>query len=154
MSLPNHLVEELWRQYQLEDMPAEHREALLARLRPFRLKAGKFLGQEGETVPNRLICILRGRVRLLKKNRFDDSRIVLGVFGPGAIIGDPWEDLQEPIVASAQAMEDLEGFLLEASDFEELIELHPKLGIRMLKRLYQVYMRRRRHMLERLAGFY
>lgn len=93
--------------------------------------------------------IVSGRVQLKVDTEFPGKQVVVGIFSRGAAIGVNCMVVQRPRNSSARAMEETELILITHEDFDELIDLHPSIGVKLLKgmllsettRLHKAYAR-------------
>ena len=127
---------------------------LLRHLRLVRLPELGYLLQEGNNVPDSLAFIMQGRLNASKTTEGGKHQIVLGVFGPGSIVGDLWHDESEPAAVSLQAIEPVEFCLMRSGSMEDILRNHVDLGLLLLKRFQRDYTSRMRFALERLAGLF
>src|SRR3990172_4864146 len=93
-----------------------------------------------------------GEVRLeLQKLRETDSDGVLGYLGPGMFLGEFALLDGRPRSATAYAHTDVAARWFSTSDFEELCEKHPTIGMTMLKALGQAVSIKLRQQNDRIA---
>jgi CRP-like cAMP-binding protein len=125
-------------------MNAGHFELLIDRLRTKAhlteiqaLGKGDYLWREGETSKFGMAFLVKGRIKALKNNEFACSQIVLGVLGPGAVIGLPFDENGRPKPTTLQAIEDCELVLMSEGAFERIIMEHPQLAIALLCHIHR-----------------
>ena len=116
-------------------------------------KAGECLWREGDT-DDRLGLIVRGRVKLLKEADNPKHPLVLGLFGPGALVIDLAFVEGLPRETSAYAVEDLEIFYLSRPQFARVLAERPMLGHRIFGETLVSFAEQLRHAYRRLAVFF
>jgi len=83
--------------------------------------------------------IVSGQVEVMKETEFKEQRIVVGIYGRGAIIGELCILDNSPRAVTAVAREDVSILLITKENFDKLIIEHPELGAQLLKgMLYSV----------------
>jgi CRP-like cAMP-binding protein len=104
--------------------------------------AGDELWQEG--APSGCVFfIMSGRVEIKKQTEFKGKEVVVGVYSQGAMAA-----------TSAKALEDVSLVLLRKAKFDELIEVHPTLGVQLLKGMLLTTATRLRKSYDRLAAIF
>jgi CRP-like cAMP-binding protein len=112
------------------------------------VKAGDRVWSSGE--PSKYVAfIVSGRVQIKVDTEFPGKQVVVGVFSRGAAIGVSCTVSKRPRNTSAQAMEDTGLLLITHDNFNELIDRHPRLGVKLLQgmllsestRLHKAYAR-------------
>lgn len=118
-----------------------------------QMKAGETLWKE-EDPCEVLAFIVSGKIRLSKQTEFKGKEVVVGVFGPGAMAGEP-SILDGSLQAtSAVALEDAVLLLLSKKSFDRILQESPELGMRLLKSMLLSVSDRLKHALGRLAAMY
>jgi len=93
--------------------------------------------------------IVSGRVQIKVNTEFPGKQVVVGVFSRGAAIGVSCTVSQRTRNTTAQAMEDTGLLLITHENFNQLIDRHPQLGVKLMQgmllsesnRLQKAYMR-------------
>jgi CRP-like cAMP-binding protein len=81
-----------------------------------------------------VIVIVEGRVKVFVTSR-EGEETVLGIRGPGAVVGEFAAFDGGPRVASAVALESLTVRVLTAEEFRAFIEQRPKAGLELIRTL-------------------
>lgn len=115
--------------------------------------AGEVLWQEGDT-GDFIVFIIHGRLEAKKQTEFAGKEVVVGVFSPGAIVGELGFADQYPRGVTMVALEDSELLLLSRENFERLLVEHPKQGVAMLKGMLLAVSTRLRNANNRLAAIF
>lgn len=115
-------------------------------------KEGECLWREGDP-DDRLGLVIRGRVKLVKEAETPKHPLVLGLFGPGALVVDFAfvEGLSRE--TTAYAVEDLEIVYLSRPQFETILTERPALGHRIFSETLISVAEQLRHAYRRLAVF-
>jgi CRP/FNR family cyclic AMP-dependent transcriptional regulator len=96
------------------------------------VKVGNCLWESGE--PSDYVAfIVSGKVQLKVDTEFPGKQVVVGVFGRGAAIGVSSTVVSRPRSSTARALEDTGLIIITPANFEQLTELHPRLGVKLLK---------------------
>ncbi|MGK2907755.1 MAG: Crp/Fnr family transcriptional regulator [Desulfuromonadales bacterium] len=93
--------------------------------------------------------IVSGRVQIKVNTEFPGKQVVVGVFSRGAAIGVNSTVVHEPRNSTARAMDDTGLILINQEYFDNLIDEHPRIGVKLLQgmllsettRLHKVYAR-------------
>lgn len=118
-----------------------------------RVRAGELLWREGDR-DDRLAVVVRGRLRLLRESALPGRPLVLGLFGPGALVADLSFAGGCARETSARAAEDLEVVFLSREDFDRLAAAHPALAARLLSEVLRAVADQMRCARRRLAPFF
>lgn len=117
------------------------------------VKTGETLWNEGD--PGEFEAfIIEGKVEVTKQTEFPGRQVVVGVYSPGAIIGELCIMEQRPRGVTAVALEDTSLLLLSRERFELLLEHNPPLGVKLLKGMLLAVSIRLRKSFERLAAIF
>jgi len=119
----------------LATMTPDERDRLRARGRPRRFPKGATLVNEGE-IPRRVVVLLGGRVKV-SHFAADGREVVLGVRGPGDLIGEIAALDGRPCSATVTAFEPVEAWVLDASDFTAYLDDHPRVTRVLLSSVVQ-----------------
>lgn len=111
----------------------EEREALRTRgaKRPF--PAGAFLFTEGDS-SDHVFVVMSGRLKLCSFTE-DGREVVLGIRGPGDLLGEFAAIDEEPRSASVAALEAVEALVIPSERFLDFLTEHPLVAIRLLRSL-------------------
>jgi CRP/FNR family transcriptional regulator, cyclic AMP receptor protein len=117
------------------------------------VRAGETLWSEGD--PGEFEAfIIEGKVEVSKETEFPGHKVVVGVYSPGAVIGELCMIEQQPRGVTAVALEDTSLLLLSRERFELLLEHNPSLGIKLIKGMLLAVSIRLRKSFERLAAIF
>jgi CRP-like cAMP-binding protein len=116
-------------------------------------RAGEILWREGAPC-DYVAFIIEGKVDIKKETEFEGKQVIVGVYGKGSIVGELCllDDSPRPITAVALTDTDL--LLLTRADLDRLLELHPELGIKLLKGMLLAVSIRLRKSFDRLAAIF
>lgn len=96
------------------------------------VKAGVNVWASG--VPSTFVAfIVSGRVQIKVDTEFPGKQVVVGVFSRGAAIGVSCTVSQRPRTSTALAVEDSGLILITRENFDRLIDLHPRIGVELLR---------------------
>ena len=109
-----------------------------------------YLWQEGE-FGGHCGVIAKGQVKVVKETENPGHPLVLGVFGPGALIFDSSFLHEHPRSTSAIAMEEVEVLYLPRHAFEKTLAEHPALGHRLYRFILSSMAEQLRHANHRLT---
>jgi CRP-like cAMP-binding protein len=118
-----------------------------------QVKAGEILWREGDACAF-VAFVIQGRIEVKMQTEFAGKEVVVGVYGPGAVVGEicffdgSWR------AETAQALEHLDLILLTRASYERLVEAHPVLGVRLLEGMLLTVSTRLRKSFERLAAIF
>jgi len=98
--------------------------------------------------------IIEGKVEVSKETEFPGHQVVVGVYSPGAVIGELCMVEQQPRGVTAVALEETSLLLLSRERFELLLEHNPSLGIKLLKGMLLAVSTRLRKSFDRLAAIF
>lgn len=96
------------------------------------VKAGGIVWASGDSSAY-VAFIVSGRVQLKIDTEFPGKQVVVGVFSRGAAIGASCTVNQNPRTSTARAMEDVGLIIITHENFDTLVELHPRLGVKLLQ---------------------
>ena len=115
--------------------------------------AGETLWREGD--PGEFEAfIVEGKVEVTKQTEFPGRQVVVGIYSPGAIIGELCIMEPRPRAVTAVAMEESSLLLLSRERFEQLLVANPVLGVKLLKGMLLAASIRLRKSFERLAAIF
>ncbi len=133
---------------------SEEQAALLKSYFSWRqVTAGQELWHEGDS-GEYLAFILSGRMQLKKDTEFRGKQVVVGVFSPGAVVGELSFSRNHARVVTAAALEDCQLALLTRSSFDALVNDHPALGVMLLEAVLQAACKRLEKSYQRLAAIF
>jgi signal transduction histidine kinase len=110
----------------MERLNATDRRALASLAHTENHSVGSVICQEGDP-GDALYVVVRGRVAILKEMQ-DGRDTLLGVRGPGEILGEMSLVGQQPRFASLVAAEATDLLHIKAADFSELMDRYPIIG--------------------------
>ena len=109
----------------------EEERALRARGITRRFRRGAILLREGED-PTRVLVLTEGRTKAVTFTD-DGKEVILGVMGPGSLLGEVATIQNRPRSATVVALEPCEAIALATGDFWALLEEHPRIWIAVHK---------------------
>ena len=121
--------------------------------RPLEAKAGDILWREGDPC-DYVAFIVAGRLEAKKETEFEGKQVVLGIYGPGSVAGEGCFDEDSTRAVTAEALEDLSLIIITRESFEEMISVHPALGVKFLKGILQAVTKRLRKSYDRIASIF
>ena len=113
------------------DLDPDQRRAFQTASHSRRFPRGTTLFNEGES-SDKVVVVVSGRVKISFFTN-DGREIVLGVRGPGEILGELSALDGEPRSATATALEDVDSLIVTTDAFRAFIETHPKVALRLLE---------------------
>jgi CRP-like cAMP-binding protein len=117
----------------LDELTAAERAALESAGRPRRVAAGGYLISEGGA-SDAVFIVLAGHVKVFSVTE-RGGEVVLGVRGPGALLGELAAIDDEPRGASVSALEPVEFLTLPAEAFRAFLHDHPRLMFMLMRTL-------------------
>ncbi len=116
------------------------------------VKAGETLWREGDPC-DYVAFITSGRLEVKKEIEFK-GKIIVGIYGKGAFVGELCILDGSPRAVTAVALEDLSLVIITKKNFDELINKYPKLGAQLLKGMLLSVSIRLRKSFDRLAAIF
>lgn len=113
---------------------------------------GKTLWSEGYG-ENYAAFILKGKIGIKKQTDFNGS-VVIGIYTAGSAIGELCLLTNKPRTVSAEVLEAAEMMVLHSYKLEEMIEDHPKMGLRLLREIFLRTSNRLTKSYERMASIF
>jgi CRP-like cAMP-binding protein len=137
----------------LDSFPAEHREAVLQRLRSVRFERGECIFRQGDEGDG-CYFIKSGEVRLeLQASEHIDTERVLGHLSAGSLLGELALLDRQPRSATAYAETDVATEFLSLAAVEELCREEPRAGMAVVHALGRVAALKLRQYTAQLAEF-
>lgn len=121
----------------LDRLPRERADDMVATGRRRRLSRGEVLFVEGD-LADRVAVVLTGRLKVATLSTAG-TEAVLGVSGPGELIGEVSAIDGSPRSATATAIEASEVSVLAARDFEQFLADHGDVAVALVRQLCQRY---------------
>ena len=132
-----------------EEAIASLRDHMACRL----LAAGETLWREGEH--SDFICfILSGRIHMKKQTEFPGKEVIVGIHGKGSIIGAASFLDGSPRPLSARALEETSILTLDRSNFDDILNNHPRLALDLFQGMVHSLSSRLKQSFERLASIF
>lgn len=117
------------------------------------ISAGEVLWSEGE--PSDLAAfVVEGRIEIKKQTEFPNKNVIVGLYGQGAVVGEPSLFRDSPRSETAAAVQDTSLLVLTRDQFDRLIEQHPYHGAKLLKGMTLALSTRLQKSFERLAAVF
>ncbi len=133
-------------------LSADELRDFVAFCEPRSVEAGEVLWREGDE-HNDAAFILSGEIVIKKNSRFEKG-VVVGIFSRGTVVGELCLLTGEKRSVTAQVREPGELLVISSQRFEELIATHPLLGLKLLKKIFQVVTKRLSCSYERIASIF
>jgi CRP-like cAMP-binding protein len=111
----------------------ESADALRSRGIPRQFSRGTALFHERQA-GDRVMVLLSGTVKLISVSE-EGREVVLGLRGPGDLLGELGALDGQPRSASAIALDEVEALVLPAADFKTFLEAHPRAALAILEML-------------------
>jgi len=118
-----------------------------------QIPKGGILWQQGET-DGRVALIIQGRAKITKEMNIPGHPLVIGLFGPGSLVGDLSFSNESASITSARAVEDMTLVILRRENFDSLAIEHPTLANHILNELLSRMAEQLRHAYERLTAIF
>lgn len=115
--------------------------------------AGSQLWKEG-AIPQGVVFVVEGKLEITKSTEFSDHQVVVGIYGPGAIAGELSLFSGYPHAVSATALTDVQLISLSRQAYDQLVEEHPHLGLKLMRILLLAVSTRLRRSYDRLASLF
>lgn len=132
-------------------------EEELQLLRPYfrcaYVEQGQTLWEEGQDC-DYIAFLVSGRIEAKKNTEFAGRQVVVGVYGPGSLIGGLCIMTQAPRIVTAVAIEDSELLLLDPPVLQQLEEQYPHLANKLLRGMMLTVSLRLKAAYERLAAIF
>ncbi len=136
----------------LDHLTDPQKEVLLSYLKPHRVKSGRDISDIDPSPTGQIIFLVEGGIMVSLQQEGNYS-MVFGIFGPGAIISDLWEESTKVLSVEIHTLEPTRMWFLTTADFEEILRKEPKLAIALLKRFERDNNLRWRHTLNRMHAY-
>jgi CRP-like cAMP-binding protein len=117
------------------------------------VKSGEVLWKEGDQ-SDYVAIICSGRIEIKKQTEIKGKHVVVGIYKRGAVVGAIGILDSIPRATTAVAREEVSLVLITRENFEELMENHPELGVKLLKGMLLSVSMRLRKSFERLSKFF
>lgn len=117
------------------------------------ISAGEVLWNEGDH-SDMAAFVVDGRVEIKKQTEFVGKHVIVGIYGPGSIVGELCLVGGDPRAVTATALVDTSLLMLSHDRFEQLLEEQPDLGAKLLKGMFLALSTRLRKSFERLASVF
>lgn len=150
---PENYCDKLKRELSFHFLAPEDNRRLLDYLSCATAKAGDRLWNEGDDCGD-LAFIVSGKLEIRKQTEFAGKDVIVGVYGPGSIVGELCVLQGVPRSVGVVALSDCELLLLSAENFEILAAEAPDLAIRLLKGMLLTVSTRLSKAFERLAAVF
>lgn len=128
-------AEELHKVDLFADVPLDILETLVKKMDSEAYKSETVLFNQGDA-GDKMYFIQSGKIRIYLREK-DGSEITYTYYEQNQIFGELSPIDQQPRSASAQAVEDTKLLVLTREDFLHLLEVHPQIGLAMMRSLSQ-----------------
>ena len=98
--------------------------------------------------------IVSGNVEVMKESGFKGQRVVVGIYGRGALIGELCILDNSPRAVTAVARDDVSILLITKKNFDKLITEYPELGAQLLKGMLYSVSKRLKGCFDRLVSVF
>lgn len=121
----------------LTELSLEDAMKVAQRMHTRSIKKGVVLVQEGTTGSNYMLLILRGESVVENESLRKADALLLGIVGPGNIIGEMGVFDDEPRSATCRSFTDMDVAVLDRDALADLIAAEPAIGCKLLAVLLQ-----------------
>jgi len=134
-------------------LPATEVKEFLSFCQRTRVDAGTTLWNEGDA-DNFAAFILAGKLGIKKQTEFDGKHVIVGLYTPGSVVGELCLLTNYPRAVSAEVIEAADLLLLHSQKFEEMLQRHPLLGLKLLRHIFLTTAKRLTKSYERIASVF
>ncbi len=128
-------------------------EILKPRLTCLQIPAGEILWSEDDP-GDRVVFVASGRIEEKKNTEFEGKQVVVGVYGPGTVLGEFGILEDHPRAFTVLALEDTDLLVLGREEFDRLLDEHPAVGVGLLKGILLATTIRLEKSYDRLASIF
>ena len=121
----------------LTELTIEDAMKVVQRMHTRPIKKDTVLVQEGTSGNNYMLLILRGEAVVENESLRKADALLLGIVGPGNIIGEMGVFDDEPRSATCRAFTDMDVAVLDRESLADLIAAEPAIGCKLLAALLQ-----------------
>lgn len=118
-----------------------------------QLSAGEILWEE-DAPGNSVVFIAAGRIEEKKNTEFAGKQVIVGVYGPGTVLGEFGILEDHPRAFTVVALDDTDLLVLRREDFDRLLVEHPRVGVGLLKGILLATTIRLEKSYDRLASIF
>ncbi len=118
-----------------------------------QIPAGEILWSEDDPGDS-VVFVASGRVEEKKNTEFEGKQVVVGVYGPGTVLGEFGILEDHPRAFTVLALEDTDLLVLGREEFDRLLEEHPGVGVGLLKGILLATTIRLEKSYDRLASIF
>lgn len=129
------VAEELHKVDLFADVPLEILETLVKKMDSETYKSDAVLFEQGDA-GDKMYFIQSGKIRIYLREK-DGNEITYTYYEKNQIFGELSPIDQQPRSASAQAVENTQLLVLDREEFIHLLEIHPQIGLAMMRSLSQ-----------------
>jgi CRP/FNR family transcriptional regulator, cyclic AMP receptor protein len=128
-------------------------EELVPYLEYRKYQEGEVLFEEGE--PGEFICFISsGKMEIKKETDFKGKQVILALLSKGSFVGELSIIDGKPRSATVVSLEPSETLILHGDKFEELVNEHPRIGVKILRGIARILSLRLRKSGDRLAAIF
>jgi CRP/FNR family transcriptional regulator, cyclic AMP receptor protein len=135
------------------DYEASEVDSFLAFCEHVAIPSSEVLWTEGSG-DNYAAFILDGNIGIKKKTEFDGKDVVVGIYTAGSVVGELCLLTDRPRTVTALALEPTDMVVLHNHKFEEMIQNHPLIGLRLLRYIFLSTSQRLTKSYERIASIF
>jgi len=135
------------------DFDAFDMNSLLKFCEQVTIPESETLWAEG-SVDNYAAFILEGKIGIKKQIEYGGKHVVVGIYTAGSVVGELCLLTEKPRTVSAITLDSTEMVVLHNHKFEEMIQDHPLIGLRLLKYIFLSTSQRLTKSYERIVSMF
>jgi len=135
------------------DFESSEMDSILEFCEDVTIPSGEILWTEGSG-ENYAAFLLEGKIGIKKQTGFGGKHVVVGIYTAGSVVGELCLLTDKPRAVSAVALDPTRMVVLHNNKFEEMIESHPLLGLRLLRHIFLSTSQRLTKSYERIASIF
>lgn len=153
MTRADDYCEKLKKDLSFHFLSAEDSRTLMEYLHCRSVTAGELLWSEQDAC-GEMAFIVSGRLEVRKQTEFPGKDVIVGVYGPGSIVGELCVLKGQPRSVTVSAIDDCELLMMGAAEFDALTAKSPELAVKLLKGMLLTVSTRLNKAFERLASIF
>jgi len=150
MAIADDYCEKLKNELSFHFLSPEDNRLLVKFLQCRKAATGEILWNESDSC-GEMAFIVSGHLEVRKQTEFPGKNVIVGVYGPGSIVGELCVLQGVPRSVSVSAQTDCELLMMGSDEFEALAAKSPDLAIKLLKGMLLTVSIRLNKAFERLA---
>lgn len=135
------------------DFDSSEMDSIMEFCEDVTVPAEEILWTEGSE-ENYAAFLLEGKIGIRKQTEFGGRPVVVGIYEAGSVVGELCLLTDRPRTVSAFALETTRMVVLHNNRFEEMIQTHPLIGLRLLRHIFLCTSQRLTKSYERIASMF